>query len=144
MGIISGCRSTMWNPRPTRRCYARGRGRPEPLYALVKIRAAQLNGCAYCLDTRNRDARAGGEDQRRLDVLSAWREAPGQLSKQERTALVLTESVTLIGEGGDSGECTTAPQSIFGDAGMVHVLRPSPLSTCGTAWRCAAIRTCQT
>jgi AhpD family alkylhydroperoxidase len=135
MGIISGCRSTMWNPRPTRRCYARGRGRPEPLYALVKIRAAQLNGCAYCLDTRNRDARAGGEDQRRLDVLSGWREAPGQLSKQERTALVLTESVTLIGEGGDSDECTTVPQKHLGDAGMVHVLRPSPPSTCGTAWR---------
>lgn len=84
--------------------YDRGRGLPEPLYAPVKIRAAQLSGGAYCLDTRNRDARAGGEDQRRLDVLFAWREAPGQFRKQERVTLALTESVTLIGEGGDPDE----------------------------------------
>jgi AhpD family alkylhydroperoxidase len=47
----------------------------RPLRELIKIRASQLNGCAFCLDMHHRDARAGGEDQPRLDVLSAWREA---------------------------------------------------------------------
>ena len=56
--------------------YVRGSGLDPRLYELVKIRASQLNGCAFCLDMHNRDARAAGEDQRRLDVLSAWREAP--------------------------------------------------------------------
>ncbi len=70
------------------------------LYELVKIRASQLNGCAYCLDMHNRDARKAGEDQRRLDVLSAWREAPGLFTASERAALALTESVTRIGEAG--------------------------------------------
>lgn len=56
--------------------YVRGSGLDHQLYELVKIRASQLNGCAYCLDMHHRDARAEGEDQRRLDVLSAWREAP--------------------------------------------------------------------
>ena len=56
--------------------YVHDSGLDPRLYELVKIRASQLNGCAFCLDMHNRDARAGGEDQRRLDVLSAWREAP--------------------------------------------------------------------
>lgn len=70
------------------------------LYELVKIRASQLNGCAYCLDMHNRDARKGGEDQRRLDVLSAWREAPDMFSDAERAALAFTEAVTRIGDAG--------------------------------------------
>jgi AhpD family alkylhydroperoxidase len=57
-----------------------GSGIDPRLYELVKIRASQLNGCAYCLDMHNRDAREGGESQRRLDVLSAWREAPSFFS----------------------------------------------------------------
>jgi AhpD family alkylhydroperoxidase len=64
------------------------------LYELVKIRASQINGCAFCLDMHNRDARKGGESQRRLDVLSAWREAPSFFSATERAALALTESAT--------------------------------------------------
>ena len=56
----------------------------EALLALVKIRASQINGCAYCLDMHGREARAAGVDQRRLDVLSGWEEAPGLYSERER------------------------------------------------------------
>src|SRR5665213_211239 len=67
--------------------YMRSSGFDRQLYELVKIRASQLNGCAYCLDMHTRDARVGGEDQRRLDVLSAWREAPALFTERERAAL---------------------------------------------------------
>ncbi|HEY2878402.1 carboxymuconolactone decarboxylase family protein [Nocardioides sp.] len=75
----------------------------EPgLLELVRIRASQLNGCAYCLDMHNRDARAAGESQRRLDVLSAWREVPDLFSEREVAALALTEAVTRMSEEGVS------------------------------------------
>jgi AhpD family alkylhydroperoxidase len=68
------------------------------LHALVKIRASQINGCAFCLDMHARDARAAGESEQRLSVLSAWREAPF-FSPAERAALALTEAVTRVGDG---------------------------------------------
>jgi AhpD family alkylhydroperoxidase len=68
------------------------------LHALVKIRASQINGCAFCLDMHARDARAAGESEQRLSVLSAWREAPF-FSPPERAALALTEAVTRVGDG---------------------------------------------
>ncbi len=80
--------------------YVRDSGLDPRLYELVKIRASQLNGCAYCLDMHNRDARKGGEDQRRLDILSAWREAPDMFTDSERAALAFTEAVTRIGDAG--------------------------------------------
>lgn len=80
--------------------YVRSSGLDPRLYELVKIRASQLNGCAFCLDMHARDARAQGEDQRRLDVLSAWREAPDLFSERERAALAFTEAATRIGEAG--------------------------------------------
>ncbi|MGH9057379.1 MAG: carboxymuconolactone decarboxylase family protein [Acidimicrobiales bacterium] len=102
--------------------YVRNSGLPKRLYELVKIRASEINGCAYCLDMHHRDARAGGEDQRRLDVLSAWREAPGLYSEEERAALALTEAVTLIGEQGVPEEVWAEASKHYDDAGMVHLL----------------------
>jgi AhpD family alkylhydroperoxidase len=76
-------------------------GNLEPrLLSLIKIRASQLNGCAFCLDMHAGEARVAGENQRRLDILSAWREAAGLFSDRERAALAFTEAVTLIGEAG--------------------------------------------
>jgi AhpD family alkylhydroperoxidase len=76
-------------------------GKLEPrLLALVKMRASQLNGCAWCLDMHAGEARAAGEDQRRLDVLSAWREASSLFTERERAALAFAEAVTLIGQAG--------------------------------------------
>ncbi|AXH95552.1 carboxymuconolactone decarboxylase family protein [Ornithinimicrobium avium] len=101
--------------------YVRSSGMDPVLYELVKIRASQLNGCAYCLDMHNRDARAAGEDQRRLDVLSAWREAPDLFSGAERAALALTEQVTRI-EGGVDEEVWGALAEHFDDGQVVHLL----------------------
>lgn len=71
----------------------------EPrLLELVKMRASQLNGCAYCLDMHSKDARAHGESEQRLYLLDAWREAPFY-SERERAALEWTEAVTRIGDG---------------------------------------------
>jgi AhpD family alkylhydroperoxidase len=102
--------------------YVRGSGLETSLYELIKIRASQINGCAFCLDMHHRDARAAGEDQRRLDVLSAWREAPDLYSERERAALALTEAVTLIGEDGVPDDVWDEARRSFDEAGLVHVL----------------------
>lgn len=66
------------------------------LAELVRVRASQLNGCAYCLDMHSQDARQVGESEQRLYLLTAWREAGDFYSEQERAALALTEAMTLI------------------------------------------------
>lgn len=75
--------------------YVKGCGIEAPILELVKIRASQINGCAYCLEMHTRDARAAGEKQHRLDVLSAWRETP-LYTERERAALAWAEAVTLV------------------------------------------------
>jgi AhpD family alkylhydroperoxidase len=65
------------------------------LRELVRIRASQLNGCAFCIDMHTKDARAAGETEQRIYALPAWRETPF-FTDRERTALALTESVTLM------------------------------------------------
>ena len=65
------------------------------LRELVRIRASQINGCAYCIDMHTKDARAIGESEQRLYALSAWRETPF-FTERERAALAFTESVTLV------------------------------------------------
>jgi AhpD family alkylhydroperoxidase len=72
-------------------------GLERPLLELVKMRASQINGCAYCLDMHSKDARALGETEQRLYVLNAWRESPFY-TERESAALEWTEAVTLIAE----------------------------------------------
>ncbi len=67
------------------------------LYELVKTRASQINGCAYCLDMHTKDARKAGETEQRLYALNAWRETPFY-TLRERAALAWTEALTLISE----------------------------------------------
>jgi len=76
----------------------RSSGLEESLLDLVRMRASQLNGCAYCIDMHSKDARARGETEQRLYELDAWRETPFY-SDRERAALAWTEAVTLITEG---------------------------------------------
>jgi len=73
-------------------------GLEEPLIHLIKLRASQLNGCAYCLDMHWKDLRAIGENEQRLYSLDAWRECP-YYTDRERAALEWTEAVTLITNG---------------------------------------------
>jgi AhpD family alkylhydroperoxidase len=69
------------------------------LRELVKIRASQLNGCAYCIDMHTRAARKVGEGEQRLYALAAWRESP-LFTPRERAALELTDAITKLGERG--------------------------------------------
>ncbi len=77
--------------------YVHGSELERSLYELVKTRASQINGCAYCIDMHTKDARKAGETEQRLYGLSAWRETPFY-SKRERAALEWTEALTLIAE----------------------------------------------
>lgn len=70
----------------------------EPsLIDLVRTRASQINGCAYCIHLHTRDARARGESEERLYLLNAWRDSP-LYTERERAALAWTEAVTLVAE----------------------------------------------
>lgn len=79
--------------------YLRNCGLEHALLALVKLRASQINGCAYCLDMHSRDARRSGETEQRLYLLNAWRESP-VYSERERAALAWTECLTRVASQG--------------------------------------------
>jgi AhpD family alkylhydroperoxidase len=85
--------------------YVRGCGLEKPLVDLVKMRASQINGCAYCLDMHSKEARKAGETEQRLYLLSAWRESP-LFTGRERAALAWTEALTLVAE-------THAPDDVY-------------------------------
>src|SRR6478672_1905583 len=72
-------------------------GLEKGLIELVKIRASQINGCAFCIDMHTKDARAEGETEQRIYALSAWRETPF-FTDRERAALAWTEAVTLVAD----------------------------------------------
>ncbi len=73
-------------------------GLDAKLRELIKIRASQINGCAYCIAMHTRDARKLGESDERMHLLDAWREAP-VFTARERAALTWTEAITLITQG---------------------------------------------
>jgi AhpD family alkylhydroperoxidase len=77
--------------------YLHGCGLEHGLLQLVKLRASQINGCAYCIDMHSKDARAAGETEQRLYLLDAWREAPFYTDR-ERAAFAWTEAVTKVTE----------------------------------------------
>ncbi|KAA1190285.1 alkylhydroperoxidase [Paenibacillus odorifer] len=78
--------------------FVQSTGMEKSLLELIKIRASQINGCAFCIDMHTKDARKAGESEQRIYMLNAWREAPFY-SDEERAVLALTESVTLVTQG---------------------------------------------
>jgi AhpD family alkylhydroperoxidase len=80
-------------------------GLERSLLELVRLRASQINHCAYCIDMHTKDARAQGETEQRLYLVGAWREAP-LYSERERAALEWTEAVTKVGD-------THVPDNVF-------------------------------
>lgn len=100
--------------------YVRKCGLEGRLLELVRMRASQLNGCAYCIDMHSKDARAQGESEQRLYALSAWRETPF-FSEQERAALAWTESVTLIGQDHVPDEIFEEVRKQFRDEELVNL-----------------------
>ena len=95
-------------------------GLDHRLLDLVRMRASQINRCAYCLDMHSKDARGDGETEQRLYGLEAWREAP-YYSARERAALEWTEAVTLVAETGVPDDVYERVREHFSEDELVHL-----------------------
>jgi AhpD family alkylhydroperoxidase len=100
--------------------YVNDSGLEHSLLELVKMRASQINGCAYCLDMHSKDARAAGETEQRLYALDAWRETPFY-SERERAALEWTEALTLVREGHVPDHVFEAAREHFSEQELVDL-----------------------
>lgn len=94
---------------------------PE-LGELIKIRASQINHCAFCLDMHTRDARAHGVSEQKLDTLAAWEEAGRMFTERERAALALTEAITELGNGHVSDEVYARAAAVFTERELGQVI----------------------
>ena len=112
-------------------------GLDKKLLSLIKVRASQINKCAFCIDLHTKEARKAGETEQRLYALSAWQETPF-FTPQERAALTLTEAVTLIAENPLSDELYNLVSGYFSDQEVVQIL----MAICTiNAWNRIAITT---
>jgi AhpD family alkylhydroperoxidase len=93
---------------------ARDAGVEPDLLELVRIRASQINGCAFCIDMHTKDARAAGEAEHRIYALNAWAETPF-FTPRERAALELTEAITLVHDGRVPDDVYRAAAEIFAE-----------------------------
>lgn len=100
--------------------YSRQCGLEHSLLELVKTRVSQLNGCAFCLDMHTKDARAAGESEQRLYLLSVWRETDF-FSPREQAALAWAEAVTHLGPHGVPDAVYAQAQAEFGDKALVDL-----------------------
>jgi AhpD family alkylhydroperoxidase len=100
--------------------YSHNSGLEPSLLELVKLRASQINGCAYCVDMHSKDARTRGETEQRLYGLSVWRETP-YYTDRERAALAFTEAVTLIADRQVPDEVYAQAQQQFSDEELVKL-----------------------
>ena len=98
----------------------RGSGLEPSLLELVKTRASQMNGCAFCIDMHTKDARAAGETEQRLYALPAWRETPF-FTPRERAALAWTEAITNVQQGHASDEEYEAARKHFDETELVRL-----------------------
>ena len=100
--------------------HVRGSGLEPRLMELVKTRASQINGCAFCIHMHSRDAMRAGETPERLLLLSAWRESP-LYTARERAALAWTEALTLLPQTGAPEESYAEALAEFGPKAMVDL-----------------------
>jgi len=100
--------------------YVRNAGLEPKLLELVKIRASQINGCAYCIDMHTKDARSLGETEQRLYGLSAWSETPFY-TERERAALAWTEALTLISQTHAPDDVYEEARKVFSDVELVNL-----------------------
>lgn len=89
---------------------------------LIKIRASQINHCAFCLDMHTRDARKHGVSDQKLDVLAAWEEAGDLFSEREQAALALTEAITELGNGHVSDAVYARAAGVFTERELGQVI----------------------
>lgn len=100
--------------------YIRHSGLEPSLLHLIKLRASQINGCAYCIDMHSKDARAEGDTEQRLYALNAWRETPFY-TERERAALAWTEAVTLISQNHVPDELYEEVKTQFSDEELANL-----------------------
>jgi AhpD family alkylhydroperoxidase len=100
--------------------FVRGCGLEHSLLELIKMRASQINGCAYCLDMHAKELRAAGESEQRIYLLEAWRESPFY-SDRERAALAWTEALTLITSGHVPDEVYAQARAQFSEEELVNL-----------------------
>ena len=95
-------------------------GLDHQLLELVKLRASQMNGCAWCMDMHTKELRAAGESEQRLYLLSAWRESPFY-TEWERAALAWTEALTLLIEGNVADNVFALARSQFSEEELIKL-----------------------
>ncbi len=95
-------------------------GLDKSLIELVKIRASQINGCAFCLDMHTREARSLGESEERLHVLAAWHESPA-FTERERAALAWTDALTDMADGHVPDEVYAEVKNAFSDKELAYL-----------------------
>jgi AhpD family alkylhydroperoxidase len=101
--------------------FVRKTSKLEPsLVELVRVRASQINGCAYCIDMHTKDARTDGETEQRLYALTSWRETPF-FTVRERAALAWTEALTLVTEGHVPDDVYQLVKQSFSDEELVNL-----------------------
>ncbi|MFD0940084.1 carboxymuconolactone decarboxylase family protein [Pedobacter boryungensis] len=89
---------------------------------LIKIRASQINGCAFCINMHTKDARKHGETEQRIYLLNAWREVHDLYTEEERAILALTEEMTLIANGGVKDETYNVAKAFFDENQLAQIM----------------------
>jgi AhpD family alkylhydroperoxidase len=89
---------------------------------LIKIRASQINGCAFCLDMHVKDARKHGVSEQKLDVLAAWKEVPSLFTEREQAALGLAEAITNVGRSDVSDVVFQRAAAVFSERELAQVI----------------------
>jgi AhpD family alkylhydroperoxidase len=89
---------------------------------LIRIRASQINGCAYCVNHHAKDARKLGETEQRIYLISVWREAKNLFSEEEQLLLAITEEITLIHQNGLSDELYDKAMQHFGEEKTAQII----------------------
>lgn len=104
---------------------------------LIKIRASQVNGCAFCIEMHTKEARQAGETERRLYALSAWKESP-LFTKEERVLLAMTEEITLLPDRGFTEETYRSALELFDEDSVAQIIM---LIVTINAWNRIAVST---
>lgn len=119
--------------------YIRSTSLPPLILELIKIRASNLNGCAYCIDMHTQEAIQKGEDTRRLFALAAWKESP-LFTQEERAVLKLTDEVTLIGKKGVSDQTYNDVMKYYKENEVAQLIMQIIIINC---WNRVAVSTNQ-
>ncbi len=94
----------------------------KTLKELIKIRASQINNCAYCIDMHTKDALKNSETNQRIFLLSAWKEAKSFFTEEEQTVLIMTEEITLINQNGLSEEAYENASKFFTEVQIAEII----------------------